>query len=274
RADRGAEQQPDRLYQCILCRRDRLCADLAHLVVGGGGNTRRVRNGSRLRVPKQRGNRNIRRPASSVRSRAPRGVRRMNIAVGIENLRPEVLRPEALPTVSEAGPAPTRTVVAYGFWIFILSDIVMFAALFAAYAVLVRATAGGATGAQLFNQVTVAIETGVLLASSYACGLMSLDVNSRRRTGTYLAAIATFVLGAAFLGIELREFGDMIARGATPQSSAFLSAFFTLGACPGRPGPAGFIWLVVMMVQVAVKDFTPAVTRRLLCFALFWHALD
>ncbi len=106
---------------------------------------------------------------------------------------------EALPVASEAGPAPKRIVVAYGFWIFLLSDIVMFSALFAAYAVLVRATAGGPTGAQLFNQASVAIETACLLASSYTCGLMSLAVNSRRRAGTYLGAVVTFVLGAAFL---------------------------------------------------------------------------
>ena len=198
----------------------------------------------------------------------------MNIAVEIDALRPEVVRADALPTVGEAGPDPKRIVVAYGFWIFILSDIVMFAALFAAYAVLVRATAGGATGAQLFNQVTVAIETACLLASSYTCGLMSLAVNSRRRAGTYLAAIATFVLGAAFLALELREFAAMIAQGATPQSSAFLSAFFTLVGCHGLHVTVGLIWLVVMMVQVAVMNFTPRVTRRLLCFALFWHALD
>ncbi len=193
----------------------------------------------------------------------------MNIAVEID-----ALRPEALPTASETGPAPKRIVVAYGFWIFILSDIVMFAALFAAYAVLVRATAGGATGAQLFNQVNVAIETACLLASSYTCGLMSLAVNSRRRIGTYLAALLTFALGAAFLVLEIREFADMIARGATPQSSAFLSAFFTLVGCHGLHVTAGLIWLVVMMVQVPVQHFSPAVTRRLLCFSLFWHALD
>ena len=93
----------------------------------------------------------------------------MNVAVAIDDV-----HPEALPSASEAGPAPKRIVVAYGFWIFLLSDIVMFSALFASYAVLVNATAGGPTGAQLFNQVTVAIETACLLASSYTCGLMSL----------------------------------------------------------------------------------------------------
>src|ERR1700741_2452209 len=105
----------------------------------------------------------------------------------------------ALPRAEEAGSAPKRIVVAYGFWIFLLSDIVMFSALFAAYAVLVRATAGGPTGTQLFNQTSVALETACLLASSYTCGLMALAINSRRRLGTYLGAAVTFALGAAFL---------------------------------------------------------------------------
>jgi len=193
----------------------------------------------------------------------------MNVAVAVSDLEYEALAP-----VSEAGPAPKRIVVAYGFWIFLLSDIVMFSALFAAYAVLVRATAGGPTGAQLFNQANVAIETACLLASSYTCGLMSLSVNARRRDATYFFAIVTFMLGAAFLALELREFADMITRGATPQRSAFLSAFFTLVGCHGLHVTAGLIWLVVMMAQVAIKDFRATVRRRLQCFSLFWHALD
>ena len=184
------------------------------------------------------------------------------------------LRSDLLPAVSGALAVPKRIVVGYGFWIFLLSDIVMFAALFAAYAVLVGATAGGASGAELFSQRNVAIETACLLASSYTCGLMSLAVGSRRRAGIYLFAVITFALGAAFLGLELREFADMIARGATPQSSAFLSAFFTLVGCHGLHVTVGLVWLVVMMVQVAVKGLRPAVERRLLCFSLFWHALD
>src|ERR1700724_160422 len=181
---------------------------------------------------------------------------------------------EALISASEAGPAPKRIVVAYGFWIFLLSDIVMFSALFASYAVLVHATAGGPTGAQLFNQVTVAIETACLLISSYTCGLMSLAINSRRYLRIYLAALITFALGAAFLALEIREFAGMIAIGATPQRSAFLSAFFALVGCHGLHVAAGLIWLAVMMAQIAIKRFRPPVERRLLCFALFWHALD
>ena len=193
----------------------------------------------------------------------------MNIAVAIGDVdRQEV------PPASEAGPAPKRIVVAYGFWLFLLSDIVMFAALFAAYAVLRNATAGGPTGAQLFNQGSVAIETACLLASSYTCGLMSLAVNARNRQATYLFAGITFALGAAFLGLEMREFADMIATGATPQRSAFLSAFFTLVGCHGLHVAAGLVWLVVMMAQVELKGFRATVKRRLLCFSLFWHALD
>ena len=193
----------------------------------------------------------------------------MNIAVAVDDV-----RRDARPQASEAGPAPKRIVVAYGFWIFLLSDIVMFSALFAAYAVLVRATMGGPSGAQLFNQVSVAIETACLLASSYVCGLMSLAVSSRRRAAVYLFAMLTFALGATFLALEIREFAGMIARGATPEENAFLSAFFTLVGCHGLHVTAGLIWLVVMMAQVAIKGLRPAVERRLLCFALFWHALD
>jgi cytochrome o ubiquinol oxidase subunit 3 len=193
----------------------------------------------------------------------------MNIAVTIDDVRKETLA-----SAGEAGPAPKRIVVAYGFWIFLLSDIVMFAALFAAYAVLVRATAGGPTGVQLFSQSSVAIETACLLASSFTCGLMSLAVNARRRGTTYFFALVTFVLGAAFLALEIREFADMIARGAGPQRSAFLSAFFTLVGCHGLHVTAGLIWLAVMMAQLAIKGIRATVERRILCFALFWHALD
>src|SRR5213083_1139052 len=136
----------------------------------------------------------------------------MNVTLAID----DVAR-EALAAASEAGPAPKRIVVAYGFWIFLLSDIVMFSALFAAYAVLVRATAGGPTGAQLFSQSSVAIETACLLVSSYTCGLMSLAVASRRRDLIYFFALITFMLGATFLALEIKEFAGMIAAGAAPQ---------------------------------------------------------
>jgi cytochrome o ubiquinol oxidase subunit III len=193
----------------------------------------------------------------------------MSIAVTVDHGFDEVR-----PSVSEAGPATKRIVVGYGFWVFLLSDIIMFSAIFAAYAVLAHATAGGPSGAQLFHQGSVAIETACLLASSYTCGLMSLAIDRSHYGRTYLAAFITFVLGAAFLALELREFAGMIAIGAGPQRSAFLSAFFTLVGCHGLHVTIGLVWLAVMMVQVAIKGFRPTVERRLLCFSLFWHALD
>ena len=193
----------------------------------------------------------------------------MSIAVGVD----EAYEGDVA-DASEAGPAPKRIVVGFGFWIFLLSDIVMFSALFAGYAVLAKATAGGPTGAMLFNQRTVAIETAVLLLSSYSCGLMSLAGNSHRYVGTFVAAAITFLLGAAFLGLEISEFRNMIAMGAPPQRSAFLSAFFTLVGCHGLHVTIGLVWLVLMMVQLAMWGFRPVVERRMLCFALFWHALD
>ena len=182
---------------------------------------------------------------------------------------------ETPPSAYQIAIAAKRVVVGYGFWIFLLSDIVMFSAFFAAYAVLAHATAGGPTGMQLFSQRSVAIETTCLLASSYTCGLMQLAVTSRRYAVTYLMAFLTFVLGAAFLALELHEFAGMIASGAGPQRSAFLSAFFTLVGCHGLHVTVGLIWLVVMMAQVGIKSlYDPTVERRLLCFSLFWHALD
>jgi cytochrome o ubiquinol oxidase subunit III len=172
------------------------------------------------------------------------------------------------------GPAPKRIVVAYGFWIFILSDIVMFSGLFAAYAVLSRNTAGGPTGTELFNLRNVFIETMCLLFSSYTCGLGALSAE-RRQGGRFLVfAVLTFVLGAAFLFIEASEFADMVARGAGPSRSAFLSAFFTLVGTHGVHVTGGLIWLVYLAAQVIVKGLRAAVLRRLLCWSLFWHALD
>ena len=188
----------------------------------------------------------------------------MNVAVEMDNVRQGKLL-----DISEAGPAPKRIIAGFGFWIFLLSDIVMFSALFAAYAVLAKATAGGPTGAQLFNLRTAAMETAFLLLSSYSCGLMSLAINSRQRFGIFFGAVVTFLLGAAFLNLELREFHDMIAAGAAPQRSAFLSAFFTLVGCHGLHVAIGLVWLVLMMVQLSIRGFKGVVVRRLHCFSLF-----
>ncbi len=172
------------------------------------------------------------------------------------------------------GPAPTRIVVAYGFWIFILSDIIMFAGLFAAYAVLSGNTAGGPTGAELFNLRNVFIETMCLLVSSYTCGLGALSAERRQPERFLIFAAFTFVLGAAFLFIEIREFVGMVREGAGPSRSAFLSAFFTLVGMHGAHVTSGLLWLTYMVAQVIVKGLRPNVLRRLLCWSLFWHALD
>jgi cytochrome o ubiquinol oxidase subunit 3 len=172
------------------------------------------------------------------------------------------------------GPAPTRTVVAYGFWIFLLSDFILFSGLFAAYAVLSGQTAGGPSGPELFNLRNVFTETLCLLLSSYTCGLGALAAERRRMDFFYVAAAFTFVLGAAFLAIEVSEFAGMVSRGAGPSRSAFLSAFFTLVGTHGAHVASGLVWFVYMLAQVYVKGFRPHVRRRLLCFSLFWHALD
>jgi cytochrome o ubiquinol oxidase subunit III len=172
------------------------------------------------------------------------------------------------------GPAPTRTTVAYGFWIFILSDMVMFSALFAAYAVLSGNTAGGPTGRELFNLHNVFLETACLLLSSYTCGLGMLSAERREPGRFLLFAAFTFVLGAAFLFIEVSEFTGMVRAGAGPSRSAFLSSFFTLVGMHGAHVTAGLVWLVYMVVQLLVKGLRPVVLRRLVCFSLFWHALD
>ncbi|MER9871746.1 cytochrome o ubiquinol oxidase subunit III [Mesorhizobium sp. M0195] len=172
------------------------------------------------------------------------------------------------------GPAPIRIVVGYGFWIFLLSDIVMFSAFFAAYAVLAGKTAGGPSGAELFNLRNVAIESAALLLSSFTCGLAGLAVTARRSSWFYVAMTVTFVLGASFILLELREFVHMVASGAGPTRSAFLSAFFTLVGCHGLHVTAGLLWLLTMMAQIFAKGFRDDILRRFMCFSLFWHALD
>jgi cytochrome o ubiquinol oxidase subunit 3 len=167
-----------------------------------------------------------------------------------------------------------RIIVGYGFWIFLLSDIIMFSAFFATYAVLAGATAGGPSGRDLFNLYNVAIETACLLLSSFTCGIASIGARAHRGAWFYGAMAATFVLGAAFLFLEVREFAGLVARGAGPTRSAFLSAFFTLVGCHGLHVTAGLLWLLTMMAQVFAKGYRADILRRLLCFGLFWHTLD
>lgn len=175
---------------------------------------------------------------------------------------------------SADGPAPRRITVGYGFWIFLLSDIIMFSAFFATYAVLNTATNGGPGPAQLFDKTNVAIETACLLASSFACGMASLAVAERNQTWTQICLLVTGLLGATFLALELKEFSSLVERGAGPTHSAFLSSFFTLVGCHGAHITAGLLWLGTMMAQFYAKGFRENIQHRYLCFSLFWHALD
>jgi cytochrome o ubiquinol oxidase subunit III len=175
---------------------------------------------------------------------------------------------------SERGPAPTRIVVSFGFWLFLLSDIVIFSALFAAYAVLSSRSAGAPTGAQIFDLQHVFIETLCLLVSSFTCGLCVLALERRAISMVYVWGAVTFILGAAFIGLEISEFANLASRGITPTRSAFLSAFFTLVGTHGIHVTAGLCWLGVMMAQISTLGLQPKVVGRLVCFSLFWHALD
>jgi cytochrome o ubiquinol oxidase subunit 3 len=175
---------------------------------------------------------------------------------------------------AEPNLASKRVLVGYGFWIFLLSDIVMFSAFFATYVVLSGDTAGGPTGRALFDLRNVGVETACLLLSSFTCGIASIGAETRNDFWFYGAMAVTFVLGAIFLGLELHEFEGLVAQGAGPQRSAFLSGFFTLVGCHGLHVTCGLMWLLTMMAQVYAKGYRADILRRMLCFSLFWHALD
>ena len=172
------------------------------------------------------------------------------------------------------GPESKSIVVPYGFWLFVLSDMVLFSALFASYATLVHATDGGPTTSQLFHRDLVAIETMALLASSFVCGLAMIMAKRGNMAWTQIWLFLTGLLGFVFLSIELYEFASMVHEGAGPQRSAFLSSFFTLVGCHGAHVTAGLLWLGTMMAQIWAKGFQQHIVRRLLCFSIFWHALD
>jgi cytochrome o ubiquinol oxidase subunit 3 len=181
---------------------------------------------------------------------------------------------EAATGHGEGGPASKRITVGYGFWLFLLSDIVMFSAFFAAYAVLAGGTAGGPTGRDIFEGWRVAAETALLLLSSFTCGLSAIAARARSLVWTEAALLATGLLGAGFLALEVQEFAGLVAEGAGPQRSAFLSAFFAVVGCHGLHVTAGLLWLGTMMAQLPVKGFRPTIQRRMMCFNLFWHTLD
>lgn len=161
-----------------------------------------------------------------------------------------------------------------GFWIYLMTDLVLFAALFATFAVLRSHTAGGPTGADLFDMPFVLLETIILLTSSFTVGLAILGSTKGYTKQTILWLVVTFALGAAFLTLELSEFSHLIADGNSWQRSAFLSSFFVLVGTHGLHIAIGLLWLVVMVVRLLRNKFKKTDLNRLALFGLFWHFLD
>jgi len=161
-----------------------------------------------------------------------------------------------------------------GFWLYLMSDCLVFACLFAAYGVLGRSYAAGPSGADLFELPLVALNTSLLLLSSITYGFAMLEMQ-RNRAGATMAWLAiTGLFGLGFVGIELYEFAHLIHEGAGPQRSAFLSSFFTLVSTHGLHVSFGIVWLITLMVQVSKHGLIPANRRRLWCLSMFWHFLD
>jgi cytochrome o ubiquinol oxidase subunit 3 len=175
---------------------------------------------------------------------------------------------------SGAGPATREETVGFGFWVFLLSDIVAFATFFAAFAVLRDATDGGPDARKLFDLQTVAWETAFLLLSSFACGLASLALTQRKTVAAIAGFAALLVFGGLFLSLELGEFSRLLAQGASPSRSAFLSAFFSLVGAHGLHVAAGLLWMMALVAQLFTQGYRDRLDTRFFCFALFWHALD
>ncbi len=162
----------------------------------------------------------------------------------------------------------------FGFWVYLMTDCVLFAVLFATFAVLRGNTFGGPSGANLFSLPNVLAETLLLLTSSFTCGLAMIATQRRDRQQALWWLGATFVLGAAFLGLELREFHQFALAGNGWQRSGFLGAFFTLVGTHGLHISVGLLWLVTNVVRLGRSGFGRTTVRRLQMFSLFWHFLD
>jgi cytochrome o ubiquinol oxidase subunit 3 len=164
--------------------------------------------------------------------------------------------------------------VTFGFWVYLMTDCILFASLFATYAVLQGNTFGGPTGAQIFNLPFVLIETLLLLTSSFTCGMAVLSAHEHKKNAVVSWLGATFVLGTAFLVMELTEFNRLISSGNSWQRSGFLSAFFTLVGTHGLHITVGLLWIVILIAYIAKRGLTPNMLRKLTTFTLFWHFLD
>lgn len=162
----------------------------------------------------------------------------------------------------------------FGFWVYLMTDCVLFASLFATYAVMHNNTFGGPSARELFDLPSVLLETMALLTSSFTCGLAMLAVQRKDKARTLQWFAITFVLGLVFLALELTEFRHLVAEGDSWRRSGFLSAFFTLVGTHGLHITAGLIWMLIMMFKVARKGLGGATVRRLTLLSLFWHFLD
>jgi cytochrome o ubiquinol oxidase subunit 3 len=162
----------------------------------------------------------------------------------------------------------------FGFWVYLMTDLIMFAALFAVFAVLRDNTFGGPGARELLSLPFVLLETLILLSSSFTCGLAILGATHGDKKQTYIWFGITILLGLSFLGMELSEFSHLIAEGHSPQSSAFLSAFFTLVGTHGAHIFFGLLWMIVSLVMVAKRGLTEAMVDKLVRLGLFWHFLD
>ncbi|MEM6050565.1 cytochrome o ubiquinol oxidase subunit III [Erwinia sp. P7711] len=162
----------------------------------------------------------------------------------------------------------------FGFWIYLMSDCIIFATLFATYAVMVNSTAGGPAGKDIFELPFVLGETALLLFSSitYGFAVISMEKGTKSTVLGWLAV--TFLLGAGFISMEIYEFHHLIAEGFGPQRSGFLSGFFTLVGTHGLHVTCGLIWMLVLMYQVATKGLTSTNHTRVMCLSMFWHFLD
>jgi cytochrome o ubiquinol oxidase subunit 3 len=161
-----------------------------------------------------------------------------------------------------------------GFWLYLMSDCLVFACLFATYGVLGRNYAAGPTGADLFDLPLVAVNTSLLLLSSITYGFAMLEMQKNKLRPTVIWLAITGLLGAGFIGLEMFEFVHLIHEGAGPQRSAFLSSFFTLVGTHGLHVSFGIIWLVTLLFQLGKHGLTPENRRRLMCLSMFWHFLD
>lgn len=181
---------------------------------------------------------------------------------------------EALVFHDAAGTHHPQQGTLLGFWLYLMSDCLLFASLFAVYGVLGRSYAAGPSGADLFDLPLVALNTSMLLLSSITYGFAMIGMQRKRKRAVLGWLAITGVFGLAFLGLELYEFSHLIHQGAGPQRSAFLSAFFALVGTHGLHVFFGIIWLVTLMVQVGRHDLTADNRRRLMCLSMFWHFLD